>query len=100
MPTTRADLAAAGFGMVIAFNSYELYEADAGPDLLLYIPSEEAAYITTYGPYKSHRAVIEAESEARMLRTIAAGMTPGPGQSAMLSHANAKMPAGSLWSPS
>ena len=97
--TTETELRAAGFNNPDAFNGLSAWESD-GPESasrVVLVFDGSAARLASMGPHATWRDLLQAESEARMLRAIAGGMTEGPGKTAMLAHADAVAPLGEIW---
>lgn len=93
----RAALAAAGFQQDDEFNGLTLHSRGGGASEVLLVCDGAESRRTRFGNATTLRELLQAESEARMLRAIAGGMTEGPGKAAMLAHADAVAPLGEIW---
>lgn len=93
----KATIAAAGFEEMDSFGGLSLHVREIGGARTILVFDGAEARAAEFGAATTWRDLLQAESEARMLRAIAGGMTEGPGKTAMLAHADAVAPLGAVW---
>ena len=93
----KATIAAAGFEEMDSFGGLSLHVREIGGARTILVFDGAEARAAEFGAATTFRDLLWAESEARMLRAIAGGMTEGPGKAAMLAHADAVAPLGEIW---
>lgn len=93
----KATIAAAGFEEMDSFGGLSLHVRESGGSRTILVFDGAEARAAEFGAATTWRDVLRDESEARMLRTVAAGMAPGAGRDAALAHADSVAPLGAVW---